>query len=113
MSRFKFLLLCAGLLSFAHTGAAFAEAPNAAIGDGAQSPPPGREQRIALVMGNSNYQTAPKLTNPSNDAQSMAQLLNSAGFEVTEATDLTRDEMIKAVQDFSARVTARGPKPSP
>ena len=111
MPRFKSLLLCAGLLgSLLSFGAAFAEAANAAIGDGAQSPPQGQEQRIALVMGNSNYQTAPKLANPSNDAESMAQMLNSAGFEVTEATDLTRDDMIKAVQDFSAKVTARGPQ---
>ena len=112
MSRFKPLLLCAGLLGsllgFAHAGAAFAEAPNADIRNGMQSPPPA-DQRVALVIGNSNYQTAPKLTNPGNDAQSMAQLLNSAGFEVTQATDLTRSDMVRVVQDFSNRVAARGP----
>jgi len=109
MSRFKSLLLSAsllaGLLGFA--GAAFAEAPNADIRNGMQTPP--ADQRIALVIGNSNYQTAPKLANPGNDAQSMAQLLNSAGFEVTQATDLTRSDMVKVVQDFSARVAERGP----
>ena len=47
-----------------------------------QTPPPA-EQRVALVIGNSKYQTAPQLANPGNDAQAMAQLLNSAGFEVT------------------------------
>jgi len=96
------------LLSFAHAGAAFAEAPNADIRNGMQAPPPA-DQRVALVIGNSNYQTAPKLTNPGNDAQSMAQLLNSAGFEVTQATDLTRSDMVRVVQDFSNRVAARGP----
>ena len=110
MSRFKSLLLSAsllaGLLGFA--GAAFAEAPNADIRNGMQTPPP-TDQRIALVIGNSNYQAAPKLANPGNDAQSMAQLLNSAGFEVTQATDLTRSDMVKVVQDFSARVAERGP----
>ncbi len=110
MSRFKSLLLCAGLLGFAITSAAFAEAPNAEVGNAAQSSPQGGEQRVALVIGNSNYQSAPKLANPGNDAQSMAQLLNSAGFEVTEAVDLTRNDMVKAVQDFSAKITARGPK---
>jgi Caspase domain len=114
MSHFKSLLFCAGLcgslLGLAATGAAFAEAPNAKVGSAAQSSPQGGEQRVALVIGNSNYQSAPKLANPGNDAQSMAQLLNSAGFEVTEAVDLTRNDMVKAVQDFSAKITARGPK---
>ena len=93
MSRFKSQIragLLAGLFGFAAAGAAFAEAPNADIRNGVQAPPPA-DQRVALVIGNSNYQTAPKLTNPGNDAQSVAQLLNSAGFEVTQATDLTRE----------------------
>ncbi|WOH64458.1 caspase family protein [Bradyrhizobium sp. BWA-3-5] len=112
MSRFKSSLLrtglLAGLLGFAATGLAFAEAPSADIRTGMQAPPP--EERVALVIGNSNYQTAPRLANPGNDAQSVAQLLNSAGFEVTQATDLTRGEMIKVVQDFSAKVGERGPR---
>ena len=39
----------------------------------------------------------------------MAQLLNSAGFEVISATDLTHNDMIKVVQDFSDKIAARGP----
>ncbi|MFG3591767.1 caspase family protein [Bradyrhizobium sp. RDI18] len=109
MSRFKSLLMGAGLLAglFGFAGAALAEAPNVDIRNGMQTPP--ADQRVALVIGNSNYQIAPKLANPGNDAQSMAQLLNSAGFEVTQATDLTRSDMVKVVQDFSARVAERGP----
>src|SRR5258708_13568415 len=90
MSRFKSTLLRAGLLasllSFG-TGAAFAEAPNVDIRNGVQMPP--AEQRVALVVGNSTYQTAPKLANPGNDAQSISQLLNSAGFEIPPAAHLT------------------------
>jgi hypothetical protein len=112
MSSFKSSLLrsglLAGLLSFAAGGAAFAEAPSADIRTGMQAPPP--EQRVALVIGNSNYQIAPRLANPGNDARSVSQLLNSAGFEVTQATDLTRSEMIQVVQDFSNRVSERGPR---
>lgn len=137
MSRFKSLLMCAGmlgsLLSAGH-GTAFAQTTNAEIASGIQSPPKslarsadqplqpatpangsastalsGPEQRVALVIGNSNYQSVPPLPNPDNDAQSMAQFLNSAGFEVVEATDLTQNDMIKVVQDFSARVAAHGP----
>lgn len=110
MSRFNSTLLRAGLLanllSFG-IGAAFAEAPNSDIRTGMQTPP--ADQRVALVIGNSNYQSAPKLANPGNDAQSMSQLLNSAGFEVTQATDLTRKDMIRVVQDFTAKVAERGP----
>lgn len=137
MSGFKSLLVSAGLLgsllSFAH-GTAFAQTTNAEIASGVQSPPKslaqaaaqplppasaaggsaspalsGAEQRVALVIGNSNYQSVAPLPNPDNDAQSMAQFLNSAGFEVVEATDLTQNDMIKVVQDFSSRVAAHGP----
>ena len=108
MSGFKSPLLCASLLgsllSFSD-GIALAQPANAAIANAVQSP----EQRVALVIGNSKYQSAPPLLNPDNDAQSMAQFLNSAGFEVVEATDLTHSDMIKVVQDFSSRVAARGP----
>ena len=111
MSRFRSLLLCAGLLGsllgFGHAGTAFAGAPNAAIANGPRSLP-AAEPRVALVIGNSRYQNAPPLANPYNDAQSVAQLLNSAGFEVTAATDLTRSDIIKALQDFSAKVAERG-----
>uniref|UniRef100_UPI0019534FC4 caspase family protein n=1 Tax=Klebsiella aerogenes TaxID=548 RepID=UPI0019534FC4 len=37
------------------------------------------------------------------------QFLNSAGFEVIQATDLDHDEMIQVLQDFSAKISARGP----
>jgi hypothetical protein len=110
MSRIKSLLLSASLLAslFGFAGAALAEAPNADIRTGMQTPPP-TDQRMALVIGNSNYQTAPRLANPGNDAQSMSQLLNQAGFEVTQATDLTRKDMVRVVQDFTAKVAERGP----
>jgi len=112
MSRFRSSMLraglVAGLLGLSATGAALAEAPNADIRTGMQAPP--EEQRVALVIGNAAYQTAPRLANPGNDAQSVAQLLNSAGFEVTQATDLTRSDMVRVVQDFSNKVAERGPR---
>jgi hypothetical protein len=69
----------------------------------------GPEQRIALVIGNSKYQNTVQLTNPGNDTKAVAQLLNSAGFEVISATDLSHNQMIEAVQAFSAKVAGRGP----
>jgi Caspase domain len=102
LPRFKSLLICAALL-----GNLFGFADAFAQDASAASPPP--EQRLALVIGNSRYQNAAQLQNPDNDAQSMAQFLNSAGFEVIAATDLTQTDMIKVVQDFSAKIAARGP----
>src|SRR3954451_7132987 len=112
MSRFKSLLsagLLVSLLGFACSGATFAQTANTESAGTASSALRGPEQRVALVIGNSNYQNAPHLENPGDDAQSMAQLLNSAGFEVIAATDLTQNDMLKVVQDFSAKVSARGP----
>lgn len=114
MSRFKLVLmgsyLLASLLTFGLAGAVSAQ--TVGVANPAQPAPPSAlqapEQRVALVIGNSKYQNAPQLPNPANDAQSMAQFLNSAGFEVIAATDLTQNDMIKVVQDFSAKIAARG-----
>jgi hypothetical protein len=98
--------LLGSLLGFACGPVSAQTAPGA---PGAPTALQGPEQRVALVIGNSNYQNAPQLQNPDSDAQSMAQFLNSAGFEVISATDLTQNDMLRVVQDFSAKVAARGP----
>jgi uncharacterized caspase-like protein len=123
MSRFKALLLCTGLLCFgfgadasgSETISSISSPPSASLTalPAAVTQPPqplrGPEQRVALVIGNSNYQNTRVLSNPDNDAQSMAQFLNAAGFEVIAATDLGQNDMLRVVQDFSAKVSARGP----
>ncbi|MDN3274870.1 caspase family protein [Frankia sp. RB7] len=110
MFRLKSTLMTAGLLGslfgFACGPVSAQVAPVEAAAPAALQ---GSEQRVALVIGNSNYQNAPQLANPDNDAQSMAQFLNSAGFEVISATDLGQNDMLRVVQDFSAKVSARGP----
>nr|WP_244562393.1 caspase family protein [Bradyrhizobium lablabi] len=68
----------------------------------------GPEQRVALVIGNSHYQNVTQLPNPANDAKAVAQLLNSAGFEVIAATDLDHNQMIQVIQDFSSRIAGHG-----
>jgi tetratricopeptide (TPR) repeat protein len=58
-------------------------------------------RRVALVIGNTKYQYAPALQNPTNDAQLLASTLQNIGFQsVTLKTDLTRDQMIQALRDF-------------
>ncbi|MBP0114963.1 caspase family protein [Bradyrhizobium vignae] len=109
MFRLKPFLMTAGLLGSLF---GFACGPVSAQVASAQPAPTalqGPEQRVALVIGNARYQNATQLANPDDDAQSMARFLNSAGFEVVAATDLTQNDMIRVVQDFSAKVASRGP----
>lgn len=110
MFHLKSALIAAGLLgSLFGFACGPVSAQVAPIEPAAPSALQGPEQRVALVIGNSNYRNAPQLANPDNDAQSMAQFLNSAGFEVISATDLGQNDMLRVVQDFSAKVSARGP----
>ena len=76
---------------------------------GTPAPVAGTEKRVALVIGNSAYENVKALPNPANDAKAIGKFLNSAGFEVIQATDLDHDEMIQVLQDFSARISDRGP----
>jgi uncharacterized caspase-like protein len=67
------------------------------------------ESRLALVIGQSAYRAVPPLPNAANDARHMAELLNSAGFAVTSADDLSQNDMRQAISDFAAKVAAAGP----
>jgi hypothetical protein len=59
----------------------------------------GKLNRIALVIGNSNYQSAP-LKNPANDANDMALVLKQKGFTVTKLTNATQRQMEKEIGRF-------------
>jgi uncharacterized caspase-like protein len=67
------------------------------------------ENRVALVIGQSNYRSVVALPNPANDAKAMSQMLGDAGFEVLSAADLSQNEMREKVSEFAARVAAKGP----
>lgn len=58
------------------------------------------QKRIALVIGNNDYQEVPKLANPVNDARDIAEALSKLGFEVTEVTNATQKEMNRAISQF-------------
>jgi len=62
-------------------------------------------RRLALVVGNDAYQSAP-LKNARNDAKAVAVALRDLGFAVTEATDLRRDQFGEAIETFSNTITA-------
>ncbi|WP_424929825.1 extracellular solute-binding protein [Amaricoccus tamworthensis] len=59
----------------------------------------GETDRIALVIGNSDYVSVPALANPRNDAEAISDKLEALGFRVIERTDLgleaTRDAIIE------------------
>jgi tetratricopeptide (TPR) repeat protein len=61
-------------------------------------------QRVALVIGNSNYSRVGPLPNPANDAGAVAGALRRLGFtEVMERHDLNREMMAKALKEFGDR----------
>lgn len=62
------------------------------------------EKRVALVIGNARYESAP-LRNPVNDAKDMAAALRRLGFDVIERTDATQKEMNRAIAQFGGKLT--------
>lgn len=65
-------------------------------------------QRIALVIGNSNYLNLQVLPNPSNDARLMADTLRKLDFEVITAFDADRVTMTRAMRKFGRALRAGG-----
>jgi hypothetical protein len=61
------------------------------------------EKRVALVVGNSSYQTVPQLPNPSRDATSVAKMFRDAGFDTVETVlDVGNLEFKRAIRKFEA-----------
>lgn len=58
------------------------------------------ERRVALVIGNAAYKSAP-LTNPGNDASDVAATLRSMGFETILVRDATLAQMRGATREFA------------
>ncbi|WP_063683143.1 caspase family protein [Bradyrhizobium stylosanthis] len=62
------------------------------------------EKRVALVIGNSAYKSAPRLSNPVNDASLVGGMLKKAGFDQVDIKlDLNAAEMRRALRDFGGR----------
>lgn len=59
--------------------------------------------RVALVIGEGGYQSAPALANPPNDARDIAQALRALGFDVSLQVDLDQTQMNQAIVDFGGR----------
>jgi uncharacterized caspase-like protein len=92
--RFFPALRVSSVLALAAFVLALASMPRAASAD--------VEKRVALVIGNGDYKTAPQLENPPLDAKAVAASLKRLGFQVIEGYDLTMAEMRTSVAQFSA-----------
>ena len=64
----------------------------------------GADKRLALVIGNSAYDSQP-LKNPVNDARAMAEALAECGFEVMLLENATKRRMEEAIRSFGAKLT--------
>ncbi len=62
--------------------------------------------RIALIIGNSNYQQLGQLRNPVNDAQDLGAVLKQLGFSVTILLDADIDTMERSVAAFGRSLQA-------
>jgi uncharacterized caspase-like protein len=72
-----------------------------------QKPPPAEprpmfhETRLALVIGNSNYANLPKLSNPTNDARSIAEVLQKLGYTTKLLLDASDQSIRSEVRRFA------------
>jgi Caspase domain len=64
------------------------------------------DKRVALVVGNSQYtRITPKLANPANDANDIAQALKSIGFEVILKIDAGKGEFDRGLAEFARKAS--------
>jgi hypothetical protein len=63
------------------------------------------QQKFALVIGNGNYTSLSKLSNPVNDAEDVAKALYDLGFDVDTVYDGNLDEMESAVLRLKNRLS--------
>jgi len=61
----------------------------------------------ALVIGNANYASITKLSNPTNDADDIAARLEQAGFKVIKKTNCTTEQMARALDDFKKELVGK------
>ena len=66
------------------------------------------ERRVALVIGNDKYAHFPDLNNTGKDARDMAAKLEALGFDVIARYNSSRRATGRAIQQFSAKLSAGG-----
>ncbi len=61
-------------------------------------------KRVALVIGNSAYESAPVLKNPRNDAEAISAVLQNLGFDVVKGYDLAHLDFARIVGQFRKKL---------
>ena len=61
------------------------------------------ERRLALVIGVGGYENAPKLNNPTRDAQAMAEMLGRLGFQADLVLDPDSRHLSAALREFGRK----------
>ena len=65
-------------------------------------------KRVALVIGNGAYTSAPPLKNPPNDARDMAATLRALGFDVTNGINVNQRDMKRLIREFGQKLKTGG-----
>jgi len=60
----------------------------------------GTAKRLALLIGNADYQKCTSLRNPINDVRALATILQELGFTVIRKENLDHNGMKRAIQEF-------------
>src|SRR5258708_12620315 len=61
------------------------------------------DKRVALIVGNSTYQTVPQLPNPSRDASAVAKMFRDAGFDSVDLQlNVGNLEFKRSIRKFEA-----------
>jgi TPR repeat protein len=63
------------------------------------------QERLALVIGNQDYASVPKLSRARNDAEAIGAVLKGLGFDVTQALDADEAAMADAIDGFVGKVS--------
>ena len=61
-------------------------------------------KRVGLIIGNDSYEAVPELDKARADASAIAEALQSQGFEVLMALDLSRRDMNRRISEFAGRL---------
>ncbi len=65
-------------------------------------------KRVALVIGNADYEHTQRLANPENDSRLIASILRRQGFEVLEHRNLGYKAMKRAIRAYTSKLTNYG-----
>lgn len=80
------------------------EPANAGYGPSINSPPI-TGNKVALVIGNSEYRQLQPLKNPQNDARAISNLMISMGFETWTGLNLSQADTLALVARFAGEIT--------